>query len=65
MEDREPGRYQVGHVPEDEDMGYYVYRQRGETRVLVAENLYQDDARFIAACYTHLATALDFAGGAG
>ncbi len=59
MEHRKPVPARVAHDPDGEDMGYYVYRQmENGGRNVIAENLYEDDARFIAACYTHVGKIL-------
>ena len=59
MEGRNPGTYRATHDDCDEDMDWYVYRLRNGVRVVVATELYEDDARFIAACYNHVGKVLE------
>ena len=58
MEDRTPRPHFATHDDKDEDMDWYVYSNSRGTRVVVATELYEDDAKFIAACYTHIGTLL-------
>ena len=63
MADRQPGRYLATHDDRDDDMDWYVYRPLGNgTRCLVAEGLYEDDAKFIAACYSFVGKLLEARG---
>ena len=59
MEHREYTPAHVALNSDGDDMGWYVYRRmESGARNVIAENLYADDAYFIAACYTHLGALL-------
>lgn len=54
-----PQRHCAACEDRDDDMSWYVYAPLpNKTRRVIAENLYEEDARFIAACYTHVGTLL-------
>lgn len=60
MAHKEPGRYFVAHDEwQDNDVDCYVFRPAGDgTIYVVADQLFEDDAQFIAACYNHVGTLL-------
>ena len=58
---REPGRYFAAHDEwQDNDVDCYVFRPVDDgTIYVVADQLFEDDARFIAACYNHVGALLE------